>query len=102
MGRVKIYSDEELLEILENKTYKLGHLPTEREINIDPKLPSSTTYWRRIGDKRTIKERLNVSWDIVKKINLLCRDCVYEPEECNKDPRECLREADLYFSEIDI
>ena len=102
MGRNRLYSDKELLRKLKEKTIKLGHLPTEREINLDPDLPSSTTYWRRIGDKKILKETLDVSWAMVKKINLLCRDCIYEPDKCNNDPRECLKEAELYFANIDI
>ena len=101
MGRRRVYSDNKLLRKLREKIYKLGRLPTQREINIAPDLPSSTTYWRRLGNKKDLKESLDVSWAIVKKIKLLCRDCIYEPDKCNNNPRECLKEADLYFSKID-
>ena len=102
MGKNNIYSDHEMLDLYKKKTLQLGRLPLYKEINADDNMPSYTTYWRRFGNKNEIYDRLDISMTLIKKISILCEDCIYEPSYCDKNPLECLKEADLFFSNIDL
>jgi hypothetical protein len=52
MGKSNIYTDKELLQILQDLAAELGRLPTCREMDQDKTRPSVGTYTKRFGSWR--------------------------------------------------
>lgn len=54
----KSLTDDQILELLHDIVIKLGRLPSQKEINGDPELPSYPTISRRFGNKKQLETRL--------------------------------------------
>lgn len=54
----KIYSDDELLEMLKDFGKKIGHAPSKLEVNSEPSMPDATTYVNRFGKWTNLLSRL--------------------------------------------
>ena len=91
------YSEEELLARYFRMYEKLGRPPSSQELDLDPEVPSYSTFRRRLGCKSHICDQLGLPLISPKLFNVFCRDCVHEPEECDYHPLECARDAGLYF-----
>ena len=80
------------------KYRELGRPPTVKEINQDPKMASYWSYYRHIGLKDEICQLLNISNIPSTIYHLFCADCVFDRRSCNKNPFDCAKEAELYFT----
>jgi len=92
-----LYSKEELIEGYFAMFRELGRPPSIREINQDSRFPSYSTYLRRLGNKQTICQNLNLPLISPKLFATFCQECLMSRETCNLDPFNCAREASLYF-----
>ena len=92
------YSREYLVASYLRKSRELGRPPTVKEINQDPEMASYWSYYRHIGLKEEICQMLNISNIPSTIYRLFCADCVFDRESCKKNPFECAKEAELYFT----
>lgn len=54
----KSLTDNQILELLRDRVTRLGRLPSQKEINGDPELPSYPTIRQRFGSKKQLEMRL--------------------------------------------
>jgi len=92
-----LYSDEELIEGYYTMFRELGRPPSIKEINLDPRFPSYTTFLRRLGKKQDICRNLNLPLISPKIFATFCQECLKSKENCDLNPYSCAREASLYF-----
>lgn len=55
------HSDQEMLDGLRALALRLGRLPTSRDINSDPELPSAALYLRRFGSLGAARQQAGVA-----------------------------------------
>ena len=97
--RVK-YKIKDLLRLYVKKTKELGHYPTAKEIDEDSDMPSYMTYLRKIGNAGEIRSQAKLNkkvLNIIKTNKQFCSDCVFNPDSCRREVRECRKEGELYF-----
>lgn len=94
------YRIKDLLRLYVNKTKELGHYPTAKEIDEDSDMPAYMTYLRKIGTAKEIRTKAELNkrvLNIIKTNKQFCSDCVFDPDTCGRDVKECRKEAKLYF-----
>ncbi|RCW44737.1 homing endonuclease associated repeat-containing protein [Halanaerobium sp. MA284_MarDTE_T2] len=94
------YSRKYLIKKYVEKAEKIKDIPSVKNIEKDPDMPSYRTYKRRFGDLDKVKELKKVR-DRFKNKNkidrLICEFCVKNPRNCDRDVEECKKEADLFL-----
>ena len=105
---VKKYSKEKLLEMYINSCCAQGKILSSTEIDKTNKLPEFSTfsnYFNGIGELRKLADFDEVFEQKSKQLKLkerlketFCKDCILNSDKCNKEPEQCLKEADeIYF-----
>jgi len=87
-----------LVRSYRQKVRELGRPPTLKEIKKNKVMASYWSYYRHLGLKDDICNELQISNIPFTIYHLFCADCLYDSSNCDHNPFECAREAELYFT----
>ena len=93
-----LYTEKEMLSLFREKSLELGRPPTQAEMKEDPLLPNYSTYWRRIGGKKKLCKESGIKFVPVTVFYKFCEDCADDPDTCEQEVKDCMKEGGLYFA----
>lgn len=90
---------QKLLEAYIERSVTRGKLLNSTEIDNSHKLTSFTVYTRYFGSIEKLKRATGLA-DNQKIKELMCKDCMKDPDNCNKSRKVCYKECDEFYLEV--